>query len=227
MLHDLRLGEEFFAMLAEFDAGIARQVAAVGCRHCGGPLHQGNYERKPRGVEIAAAGEAFSLRHSLCCGRDGCRKRSLPPSLRFLGRRVYFGAVVLLASVVALLVPTLRAARALTGVPELTLRRWGTWWRTALPDNATWFELRARFRPPPPDETLLPSSLVVRLGTDLAEARGDPGLDGICEAAARLLAPVTTQSVANGARFVRGALAPLGADAFAQKMSFIGSYGTR
>jgi hypothetical protein len=226
MLHDLRLGVEFFAMLAEFDARIARQVAAAGCRHCGGPLHQGNYERKPRGVEIAAAGEAFSLRHSLCCGWDGCRKRTLPPSLRFLGRRVYLGAVVLLASVVALVAPALRVARALTLVPELTLHRWGTWWRTAFPDSPTWVELRARFRPPPPDQALLPSSLVVRLGADLAEARGDPSLGDICEVAARLLAPVTTRSVPDCARFVRGALAPLGADAFAQKMSFSGRFGT-
>jgi hypothetical protein len=76
MLHDLRLGEEFFAMLLAFDAKIAREVAAAGCPHCGGPLHQSNYERKPRGAEFAAAGEAFTLRHSLCCGREGCRRRA-------------------------------------------------------------------------------------------------------------------------------------------------------
>ena len=83
MLHGTRLEEEWFAKLSDFDRQIAEAVAAAGCRHCGGPLYQGNYERKPRGGRIAEAGEAFTLRHSLCCGREGCRKRALPPSLRF------------------------------------------------------------------------------------------------------------------------------------------------
>jgi len=30
---------------------------------------------------------------SFCCDRDGCRKRVTPPSVRFLGRKVYLGAV--------------------------------------------------------------------------------------------------------------------------------------
>jgi hypothetical protein len=69
MVHDLRLGEEFFAALCAYDAEIAGQVATAGCPHCGGPLYQANYERKPRGAAFAAAGEAFTVRHSLCCGR--------------------------------------------------------------------------------------------------------------------------------------------------------------
>jgi hypothetical protein len=35
---------------------------------------------------------------SLCCSRDGCRRRMTPPSVRFLGRRVYLGAVLVLVS---------------------------------------------------------------------------------------------------------------------------------
>ena len=203
MLHDLRLGEEFFAMLAGFDAEIAGQVAAAGCRHCGGPLYQANYERKPRGARVADSGEAFTLRHSLCCGRDGCRKRALPPSLRFLGRRVYLEAVVLLASLVAQLVSALRDACALTGVPGRTLRRWGFWWRNTFPQSSTWLELRARFQPPPPDETALPASLLVRIGADLADGGTTLSLAEICQLAARLLAPATTLSVPDGSRFVR------------------------
>jgi hypothetical protein len=203
MLHDLRLEEEFFAKLAGFDAEIARQVAAAGCSHCGGPLYQANYERKPRGGRIAAAGETFSLRHSLCCGQEGCRKRALPPSLRFLGRRVYVEAVVLLASMAAQLV-ALRDARTLTGVPARTLRRWTAWWRNMFPRSATWSELRARFRPPPPDEADLPRFLVVRLGSDLADGGATPSLGAICGLAANLLAPATTGSVPDGSRFVRG-----------------------
>ena len=194
-------------MLVELDARITREVARTGCPHCGGPLHQANYKRKPRGAEIAAAGEAFALRHSLCCGRDGCRKRALPPSFRFLGRRVYLEAVVLLASVVAQLAPTLRAARARTGVPKLTLQRWGLWWRGTFPTSVTWVELRARFRPPPPEQEELPKSLVDRVGEELSDgARGDPSPSAVCQAIARLLAPATTQSVSDASRFVREAL---------------------
>jgi hypothetical protein len=204
MLHDLRLEEEFFALLMGFDAEIARQVAAAGCPRCGGPLHRANYERKPRGGRIAIAGEAFTLRHSLCCGREGCRKRALPPSLRFLGRRVYVEVVVLLASVVAQFLTSLRDARALTGVPGRTLRRWMAWWQDTLPGSQSWIELRARFRPPPPDETSLPCSLLVRLGSDLTDGRSASLLGDICQLAARLLAPATTLSVPDGSRFVRG-----------------------
>ena len=99
MMHVQRLAGEFFARLEKLDEVIAATVAAGGCRHCEGPLHQGNYHRKPRGGIVATAGEAFTRRHSLCCGRRGCRKRALPPSLRFLGRRVYLEVVVVLASV--------------------------------------------------------------------------------------------------------------------------------
>jgi hypothetical protein len=203
MLHDLRLGEGFFAMLAGLDAELSERVAAEGCQHCGGPLHQANYERKPRGGQIAASGETFTLRHSLCCGREGCRKRTLPPSLRFLGRRVYFEGVVLLASLTVQVATALRDARAVTGVPGRTLRRWGSWWRGAFPESSTWPELRARFTPPPPDETELPRSLLVRLGTDLADGRFLPSLDDVCHFAARLLAPATTASLPDASRFVR------------------------
>lgn len=203
MLHDLSLGEEFFAAMAALDAKLAALVAAAGCRHCGGPLHRANYPRKPRGGVIAVAGEAFGLRHSLCCGREGCRRRTLPPSLRFLGRRVYLEAVVLLASMAAQVLATLRAARLATGVPIRTLRRWGIWWREAFPRSRTWAELRARLKPPPPDETELPSSLLDRLRAELVRPRTLVSLGELCHRAARLLAPITTSSLADVASFVR------------------------
>jgi len=107
MLDDPHLGREFFELLVEVDEAVTHRVAAEGCPVCDGPLHRSDYDRKPRGALLAPAGEAFARRFSLCCGREGCRKRAMPPSVRFLGRRVYLGAVVILASIVAL---ALRAA---------------------------------------------------------------------------------------------------------------------
>ena len=200
MLHDSRLKEEFFAWMTDLDIRLAREVAAGRCPLCGGPLHQGNYERKPRGGLLAGAGEAFRTRYSLCCG--WCRKRALPPSLRFLGRRVYLEAVVLLATVVAQAASTLKEARAVTAVPGRTLRRWGAWWRSTFPATRTWTE-RPRFMPPPPDAADLPRSLINRLATDVEGNGETPALGDVCLLAARLLAPATT-SLPDASRFVGG-----------------------
>jgi hypothetical protein len=220
MLPDLRLNLEWFERLMAWDEELARQVAAARCLHCGGPLHRANYQRKPRGGLFAEAGEAFRLRHSLCCGRGGCRKRSLPPSLRFLGRRVYLEAVVLLATMVLQLVEALRAAWVHTGVPRRTLRRWQAWWREVFPSSRTWVEATARFAPPPPDDSRLPRSLVERLDTELAVGNVVADLGDVCLLAARLLAPATTSSVADGARFVRAVAEHLLAARVTQKMAF-------
>jgi hypothetical protein len=209
MVHESGLGWEFFAALTAWDEQIAAEVAAGGCPRCGGPLHRADYARKPRGALQAAAAEAFTLRHSLCCGREGCRARALPPSLRFLGRRVYVEAVVLLASVVAQLARVPCEARAATGVPARTLRRWGTWWRETFPRMPTWIALRATFAPPPPDETDLPKALLDRFAADHDDRAGRPKLAAMCELAARCLAPATTESVPDGSRFVRSIFARL------------------
>ena len=199
MVHVSQLGEEFFSQLLVLDAEISRRVAAAGCPWCGGPLHQAHYQRKPRGGVVAAAGEAFSLRHSLCCGRRGCRRRALPPSLRFLGRRVYLEVVVVLASVVAQCVVALRAASTQTGVPARTLKRWLCWWQQVLPQLPWWAELRALFMPPAPDEATLPRSLLDHLRRTVGGAH-------LAWLAAKCLAPGTT-SMGDATRFVRDATA--------------------
>ena len=213
MLDDLVMKREAFAELFEFDALISRSVAAGGCPHCGGPLHQSNYDRKPRGGAIAGAGESFTLRHSLCCGWEACRKRTLPPSLRFLGRRVYLEIVVVLASVYAQGAATLRQAREATQVPARTLLRWGAWWKHVLPQTPWWAELRARFVPPTPDEADLPRALVERLTTEAAGAGSE-----VTWMLARCLAPGTTRSPIDSARFVREVAAGFARTRLTQKM---------
>lgn len=203
MMPGFRLGLEFFERLEKVDGSIAALVAAAGCSHCGGPLHCANYQRKPRGGLMAKGGEGSTLRHSLCCGRRGCRKRSLPPSLRFLGRRVYLEAAVILGSALTATQACLRVAVDAAGVPARTLRRWCVWWREVFPASHTWAELRARLLPPAPDEADLPGSLMQHLQNRCADAR-DPKGESVA-LAARYLAPITTQSVAEGTRFVRDA----------------------
>ncbi len=120
MFDEIEFVREFFETLTAIDAAILVRAAKETCRFCGGPLHRGDYARKPRGGLLAVAAETFARRFSLCCGREGCRCRATPPSVRFLGRRVYVGAIVIVASVVALRCrrrKLVRAATHATGVP--------------------------------------------------------------------------------------------------------------
>jgi hypothetical protein len=92
LLGDARL----YAILQQIDEDLAARARAAGCR-CGGPLHSARYPRKPRGGP-AGLGSSYEQRLSFCCATEGCRKRTTPPSVRFLGRKVYLGAVVVLVS---------------------------------------------------------------------------------------------------------------------------------
>ena len=83
-----------FFVLARIDWSLAAEVRAGGCPHCGGPLHAAHYLRKPRGGPPLP--DSLSTRRSLCCGH--CRRRSTPPSGLFLGRKVYWGAVVVVVA---------------------------------------------------------------------------------------------------------------------------------
>ena len=193
MINPIELGREFFEMLVRVDEAIVERAAREACADCGGPLYRGDFSRKPRGGLLARAAETFTRRFSLCCGRDGCRRRATPPSVRFLGRRVYVGAVVVLASAVALAAVTASAAVRATGVPARTTRRWLRWWRGSFTTRAPFVQLSARLIPAP-DRRRLPTSLLERLGDDWTDS------------IAKLLvwlAPITTTSLAEPSRFVR------------------------
>jgi hypothetical protein len=194
MFDRFEIGIEFFKGLTAIDAAIVERASAEPCGDCGGPLYRGDYPRKPRGGLLAPAAEAFTRRFSLCCGREGCRHRATPPSVRFLGRRVYVGAVVILASVVALATAVVREAERRSGVPARTARRWLRWWRGPFTTSAPFMQLSARMVPGPSRITL-PLSILDRLaGGPAARVR-------------RLLAwlaPITTGSSPDGSRFLRG-----------------------
>jgi hypothetical protein len=191
--HTLVFDDKFFLGLKEIDEEIARRVAAVGCGWCGGPLHRSDYDRKPRGGLLAEAGSTCVRRISLCCGREGCRHRATPPSVRFLGRRFYLGAVVVVASALALTLRRASAVWAATEIPARTVKRWARWWRVELPTTSFFIVLQGLLVPPVARATL-PCSLLERLGGGASEQ---------LTAALRLLAPLTTGSVVDGARFLR------------------------
>lgn len=186
MSHDPRLEAEFLAGLAAFDAAAAQRVKAAGCLECGNVLDRAYFGRKPRGELGEAEGE-YLRRESFCCRRDGCRRRATPPSLRFLGRKVYIGVLVVLASVAGLegvLVGRGRSARVLD-VPVRTVRRWLVWWQTAFVLSTLWQEARGFFARPV-DEAAMPASLLASFG-----AAGTASLGKLL----RFLAPITTTSV--------------------------------
>ena len=144
---------------------LAAAGRAPGCRGCGGRLHVANYERKPRCGPGAPPPEGFELRLSFCCGREGCRRRSTPPSVRFLGRRVYIGAVVVLVGALRNGPTPKRSAelQRLFRVSARALDRWRRWWRETFPPSRFRTSLRGRLASPVDAETL-PASLLDRLG---------------------------------------------------------------
>ena len=149
----------FFEFLLRIDQDHAASVRSRGCS-CGGPLHSGNYTRKPRGGPHGA--HLDTTRISFCCGH--CRGRCMPASVRFLGRRVYWGVVVVLATALCAGL-NLRRGQLLTqqlGVPVLTLERWRQWWLTEFTRTAVWGELRGKLLPPVA-VTDLPAGLLQRV----------------------------------------------------------------
>jgi hypothetical protein len=137
----------FWSFLLSIDQDLAVSARRTGCP-CGGRLHCANYPRAPRGGPDDLP-DGYNHRFSYCCDRDGCRKRVTPPSVRFLGRKLYLGAVVVLVSAMRQ-GPTPRRVRELTslfGVDKGTIARWQTFWRDHVPLTPFWKIARARLVP--------------------------------------------------------------------------------
>lgn len=175
MSHHPLLDASVFRMLPEVDRDLAAEARGAGCA-CGGTLHGARYRRKPRGGPPAELSEEYSWRESLCCAREGCRRRTTPPSLRFLGRRVYLAAVVVLVSAMTGGVTFKRAAamRELVGVSIRTLQRWRAWWLGTFPRTAFWRGAKARFTPSV-DERRLPAAMLERFAGPARPGSGGSG----------------------------------------------------
>lgn len=144
MLAELLQDVSLFRALYQIDQDLALACRRSGCPFCHSPLHNAPYTRKPRGGPDSIP-EEYCVRQSLCCSREKCRRRVLPQSCLFLGRRVYWGAVILI-------VTTLWQQQAKTNsismlarkfkIPRNTVVRWIHYFRDVFPQSSQWQRLR-------------------------------------------------------------------------------------
>jgi hypothetical protein len=149
--------QQLHQLLEKVDADLAKEAGLQGCLYCHGKLHRADFDRKPRG------GPQWERRYSFCCAQQDCRRRRTPESLRFLGRRVYAGLVVVLITVMihGLKPARVRRIREALQIDARTLKRWRQWWLDNFVRSSFWKAVRARFMPAVCEQTL-PLSLWLR-----------------------------------------------------------------
>jgi len=160
LCHRLLEDTKLFQVLQRFDEDLAAQIRSAGCPVCGGRLDRADYTRKPRGGP-----DGHERRLSLCCAVEGCRKRATPPSARFLGRKVYLGAMVILATAMqqGVTPPRLSHLQDLLGVSRRTLRRWRVWWAEIFGRSPFWRSAQGRLARPV-ERDRLPLALLEAMG---------------------------------------------------------------
>jgi len=188
MFH-ISMNQNVLQLIEKADQDLAELVHNQPCPHCGGKLHWANYTRHPRGL----SGKA--IRFSLCCAQEGCRRRQTPESIRFLGRKVYPGLIVVLVSAMnnGLCPQRIAEVRKTLAVSRATLNRWRKWWLNQFIQTRFWKAARARFMPII-SESAMPASLCQRFGADQ--------LSGMLNLL-RFLGPITTASQGNNLGFMR------------------------
>ena len=131
-------------MLFRIDQDLAEQRQATRCPHCGGHLHHGNYQRKPRG-RLDRFPDSYFIRQIFCCGNPECRRRTLPPSVLFMGRRVYWRGAILLIMALRQRRPHSASSASLQKLFEVsrqTIDRWVDFFRELFPKSEQWQRLR-------------------------------------------------------------------------------------
>ena len=127
-------------------------MTTVCCKRCGcRSFCESNYTRKPRGfpeeLGETTIDKYFRIRFSFRC--DGCRKRVTPPSVRFLGRKVYIAAGIIWVCrlieqgnfVRGIATALIQIREKLSDfLPARTARRWMNWWRGAVWLSPFWRE---------------------------------------------------------------------------------------
>ena len=166
MCHTSARNPEFYRLLLRIDQDFAEQTRSQRCGRCRGVLHSARYPRKPRGLTREARAECGNYRFSFCCAE--CRRRITPFSVRFLGRRIYVAAIMVVVSATRASAGTAAAMRQLDalGVPRATIARWQQWWQTDFVSTPFWTLGRPAFMPPV-ETAQAPASLVERFAAAL------------------------------------------------------------
>jgi hypothetical protein len=143
MYIDTLRNPSFFSLLLKIDEEIISKRSCNPCPFCGDTLDRADYARKPRGAPEGLT-DAFSTRFSLCCRRVGCRKRVTPGSVRFLDRRVWLGAVIIVACVLQgdCRPQVYRSFCHSLQLSDKVVTRWRKWWSEYFPRGKTWQALR-------------------------------------------------------------------------------------
>lgn len=162
MYRELLADATFHELLLACDRDLADAARAGRCRVCGGVLHAASYPRKPKGRPMKL-GPEHDRRFSFCCAVDGCRKRETPPSLRFLGAKVYLATTVVLIAIMRHGMSNARVRRLNEAIPVArhTIERWRRWWRDSFTATPFWQAARAALMPPV-EQNRLPASLIER-----------------------------------------------------------------
>lgn len=135
------------------DQKIADEFLRTGCcRHCKSKgLFRSNYRRKPRGIHKELPEKIvnkYSFRFSFLCYK--CRRRTTPPSVMFLGRKVYVAIGILWVTLKNEqgTLPRLEVLRTLLGqcLSDITIARWLDWWQSAVWESPFWKELRGQLQ---------------------------------------------------------------------------------
>ena len=160
MLPEILQSTNIFYLLHRIDLDLAAQQQKAGCPFCGGSLHYSNYLRKPRGGPCLP--EDFSIRLSLCCSKERCRRRTLPKSTLFMDRRVYFRVFILIITTLRQSKPQEYSKNMLSKMLDAnrkTINRWLNYFRELFPKSQTWKTVRG-FISPVVTAFILPGALV-------------------------------------------------------------------
>jgi hypothetical protein len=144
MLQQIVFNVTLYSILFKIDQELTEIARAACCPYCGGPLHCGYYIRKPRGGPDNLP-EEYSIRMGLCCGH--CRRRTLPPSSLFLGRKQHWGAIVLVVTMFGQKRTegyTISRLMDMFCVSYPTLVRWRRYFQEEYAASSRWKECRSR-----------------------------------------------------------------------------------
>lgn len=158
-MYPLHADAAFFQSLRSIDHDVFLAAKAKPCPLCGGPLDTAHFPRKPRGL-----GEEEEQRFSLCCRKEGCRRRLTPPSLRFFGRHVYSAWVVIL---VLDFCTELGLSRA---IARQTIARWREFWRERLAEAHSFMRRARGLLPVGHPACISPAGLAVAFGFPARES---------------------------------------------------------